>query len=85
MSDVHFVFMELKPNKTAPHPNLLEAWRTEIAAHLQPADRARVAVVESTLQDLPRPHALFDCIVSPANSYGIMDGGCASNFISLRA
>ncbi|OBZ69261.1 hypothetical protein A0H81_10712 [Grifola frondosa] len=29
----------------------------------------------STLQKLEPSHSDFDCIVSPANSYGIMDGG----------
>ncbi|KAH9951858.1 hypothetical protein B0H21DRAFT_254 [Amylocystis lapponica] len=75
MSDVHFVFMEPTQSKSAPHPSLPEAWRAQIAEHLAPADQARIAVVESMLGQLEPPHTLFDCIVSPANSYGIMDGG----------
>lgn len=33
--------------------------------------------LQSSLDDLPSGHSEFDCAVSPANSYGIMDGGCA--------
>ncbi|OCH92111.1 macro domain-like protein [Obba rivulosa] len=42
---------------------------------LSPQDQARFSVVESKLEDLEPPSSLFDCVVSPANSYGIMDGG----------
>ncbi|KAL6301595.1 hypothetical protein BKA93DRAFT_738343 [Sparassis latifolia] len=66
--------MEPKHKKTTG-PTLCEEWRTRIAQLLSPEDQPRFAVVQSTLQDLEPPNSLFDCIVSPANSYGLMDGG----------
>ncbi len=48
-----------------PQPALCEAWRAVFA------DQAAVTVVEGYFEDLEE----FDCLVSPANSYGIMDGG----------
>ena len=32
-------------------------------------------VAQTTLQELKYPYDEFDCIVSPANSYGRLDGG----------
>ncbi|EIN14694.1 macro domain-like protein [Punctularia strigosozonata HHB-11173 SS5] len=36
---------------------------------------AHFTFLQSSLDDLPSRHSGFDCAVSPANSYGIMDGG----------
>jgi len=48
--------------------------------HLQPKDLERFSFLESKLGQLKEAQATstFDCIVSPANSYGIMDGGLAT-------
>ena len=35
----------------------------------------RFTFVTDRLETLQAPNNQFDCIVSPANSYGIMDGG----------
>jgi len=48
-----------------PQSRLCEAWRKEFAEY--PA----VTVVQGYFEDLEN----FDCLVSPANSFGIMDGG----------
>ncbi|KAI0957753.1 hypothetical protein AcW1_006042 [Taiwanofungus camphoratus] len=74
MSGVQFVFMEPKQKKPNSGLSLYEAWRVQLKL-LSPADQRRFSVVESTLEQLEPPHSLFDCVVSPANSYGIMDGG----------
>lgn len=75
MSQVSFVFMEPKGQSAKTRLSLVDEWRARIAELIAPADRERFSVVESTLQDLKPPHSHFDCVVSPANSYGIMDGG----------
>lgn len=52
-----------------------DAWRSAIEETL-PADiRDRFELVQSNLADLPSKKISCDCVVSPANSYGIMDGG----------
>jgi O-acetyl-ADP-ribose deacetylase (regulator of RNase III) len=48
-----------------PNPQVCDAWR----AHFE--DVHRVQIVRGRFEDLPA----FDCIVSAANSFGLMDGG----------
>lgn len=73
MSDVDFVLME--PKHKGSTPSLHEAWERHISQLLSPRDQQRFHVVEARLDTLKPPHSEFDCMVSPANSYGIMDGG----------
>jgi hypothetical protein len=55
---------------------LCAEWKEEFGK--LPEDvRAHFTFVQSRLDELPAPHNKFDCAVSPANSYGLMDGGCA--------
>lgn len=35
-----------------------------------------VEIINGKFEDLPQ----FDCLVSPANSFGLMDGGMESNY-----
>jgi len=74
MSDVHFTFMEPK-QKPGHGISLKEAWQVQLQKLLSKQDQTRFSIVEGTLDMLEPPHSLFDCVVSPANSYGIMDGG----------
>ncbi|KZT71124.1 macro domain-like protein [Daedalea quercina L-15889] len=67
--------MEPKQKASAPGPSLYEAWTRHISEQLSPDDQQRFHVVEARLETLDPPHSEFDCVVSPANSYGIMDGG----------
>ncbi|KAL0946008.1 hypothetical protein HGRIS_012284 [Hohenbuehelia grisea] len=68
MEDIQFVLLDRSNH-------LVEEWKRAFAEHL-PADvSSRITILNSTLENLTPPHSLFDCIVSPANSYGIMDGG----------
>ncbi|KAG6374756.1 macro domain-like protein [Boletus reticuloceps] len=74
MSDVAFILID-PPNKAT---SLVKEWQHAFAQHLQPKDLERFTFVETRLSQLQAEsadHATFDCIVSPANSYGIMDGG----------
>ncbi|KAF9473502.1 macro domain-like protein [Pholiota conissans] len=54
---------------------LTEAWGRAITQHITEAYRDNFSVVRSILADVAPPHDKFDCIVSPANSYGRLDGG----------
>ncbi|KAF8632643.1 hypothetical protein AX17_004776 [Amanita inopinata Kibby_2008] len=78
MSDVSFTFISPpKPSKkqAGAGPTLLEAWKTAFSKHLSHRDQKRFAFIESKLDQLEPSKHQFDCIVSPTNSYGIMDGG----------
>lgn len=43
--------------------------------HLSEPVLSRFTLKQSKLSQLQPPDSLFDCIVSPANSYGRLDGG----------
>ncbi|EIW76083.1 macro domain-like protein [Coniophora puteana RWD-64-598 SS2] len=57
-----------------PHPSdsLCDAWRRAISSHFPDPTDCPFEVKECRLDDLD---IKFDCIMSPANSFGIMDGG----------
>ncbi|THH19316.1 hypothetical protein EW146_g1828 [Bondarzewia mesenterica] len=55
--------------------DLVDEWRQAFAALVPQECRAQVTILESTLRDLKPPNTPFDCIVSPANSFGRFDGG----------
>ena len=56
--------------------SLCAAWRTALQDIPEPI-AARFTVKETRLDPelLSREYGAFDCLVSPANSFGIMDGG----------
>ncbi|KAJ3042007.1 hypothetical protein HDV00_008298 [Rhizophlyctis rosea] len=64
MESIHFTFID-------PKDALAIAWRQHIESKLSPEDRTKFSVIHGRIDDAEGP---FDCIVSPANSYGIMDG-----------
>ena len=72
MSDVWFAFFD-HPSARALH----DAWKRSIAELLSPEDQSLITVLASPFEDMSGAEAAFDCLVSPANSYGIMDGGYA--------
>lgn len=55
------------------HPELIHAWEAAFAKYVPEEVAKRYTIVQS---ELARVKPGFDCIVSPANSYGLMDGGC---------
>lgn len=83
MSNVSFMLMDLPRNNESQPTSLIEEWRHAFAQHLQPKDLERFSFIESRLSQLQAAQVTFDCIVSPANSYGIMDGGSVSD-LQLR-
>ena len=66
----HFIFID-------PPTSLCDAWNRAIAEHFPSDANAPFSVHEGKLNELDADLLRCDCIVSPANSYGIMDGGCA--------
>ncbi|OBZ71364.1 hypothetical protein A0H81_08767 [Grifola frondosa] len=55
--------------------DLVDEWRQAFAALVPEECQAHVTILETTLSELKPPNASFDCIVSPANSFGRFDGG----------
>lgn len=68
MNDLNFILLDLSPS-------VIEEWKSALSQHI-PDVIDKFSIVHSTLEDLASgPHQQFDCIVSPANSYGFLDGG----------
>lgn len=66
--DVQFIFLDMS---TA----LVQAWKKAFTEHLDDSIHEKFTFLNCKLEDIPPPHDKFDCIVSPANSYGRLDGG----------
>ncbi|KAF8165722.1 macro domain-like protein [Crassisporium funariophilum] len=66
MNGIKFFFLD-------PSNSLTEAWQSAFEQH--GLTQHNFAIINSTLQDLPEDLRTYDCIVSPANSYGRLDGG----------
>ena len=74
----HFVFVARAHRP--PRPSLADAWRRAIQSYFPAGGRlgpgeAYITVCEGGLEELDPAEVRNDCIVSPANSFGIMDGG----------
>jgi len=64
--------------------DLVREWTKAFGERVPETIRQRFTMVtskSSRLSDLEEKYKKFDCIVSPANSYGLLDGGCV-RFIS---
>ena len=67
MDHLEFILLDIKPS-------LIEEWKRALKEHT-PDVIDKFSIVESTSEHLQSsPHKQFDCIVSPANSYGRLDG-----------
>ncbi len=69
------------PRTKVTAPSLCAAWRDALAADDVPAEVAARFVVKEAKLDPAALAAEFGacaCVVSPANAFGIMDGGCVS-------
>ncbi|KAI0271252.1 macro domain-like protein [Gloeopeniophorella convolvens] len=79
MSIPNFVLIAPPPRATVDTPTppdtLCDAWLRAISSRLPEHLKPRFAVLEGTLSGLPVERLQCDCVVSPANSFGIMDGG----------
>ncbi|TFY64289.1 hypothetical protein EVJ58_g2714 [Rhodofomes roseus] len=67
MEGIQFVLFDISED-------LVKAWQRAFAQHVPDAARGRFTITLSTNEDLSFPAEQFDCIVSPANSYGRLDG-----------
>lgn len=75
----HFIFINPKPFVYEdPSTSLCDAWNRAIARYFPSDPSPPFTVHEGELNKLDADLLRCDCIVSPANSYGIMDGGCAT-------
>lgn len=75
----HFIFINPKSSEYEdPSTSLCDAWNRAIAQYFPSDPSPPFTVYEGTLNELDADLLRCDCIVSPANSYGIMDGGCAT-------
>ena len=54
---------------------LYEAWRDAIKEVAPASVHEKFELLRGDLKELPAKKITVDCVVSPANSYGIMDGG----------
>jgi hypothetical protein len=68
----HFIL--ISPAPRANSESLVKAW-TQAITTLPSNLQAHFTVLEGMLSSLPPDKLRCDCIVSPANSFGIMDGG----------
>ena len=68
MDNLQFVLLDCSPI-------LIEEWRHAFKQHVPAKYRDKFSIIQSEMADLSPPYDQFDCIVSPANSYGRMDGG----------
>ncbi|KAI9452128.1 macro domain-like protein [Lactarius psammicola] len=74
----HFILIAPPLHATATTPvsrvSLCQVWTRTIGT-LSPELQTHFTVLEGTLSSLPTDQLQCDCVVSPANSFGIMDGG----------
>ena len=70
---LRFVLLASPPREG--QPSLSKAWKSAIQEHVPPSSELEFTVVEGRLEDVPAAVLRCDCMVSPANSFGIMDGG----------
>ncbi|GBE81763.1 macro domain-like protein [Sparassis crispa] len=72
-----FIAPEPRPPRKAgvkPKTSLCASWKQAIQEHLS-TDESFITVIEGKFNGIDAEKLRCDCIVSPANSFGIMDGG----------
>ncbi|KAJ8508539.1 hypothetical protein ONZ45_g9200 [Pleurotus djamor] len=68
LQDIEFLVLD-------PSKSLTDALRKSLEETLPEPILSKITIVNDRLADLKPPFSHFDCIVSPANSYGRLDGG----------
>ena len=71
----HFYLLERPVEYPCESKTLIQAWSEAIAAILPGTLQKHFTIKEMDLRAIARDGVQVDCIVSPANSFGIMDGG----------
>ena len=75
MDHLEFILLDI----SAP---LIEEWQLALKKHLPKDIQAKFTIIQSNISALPPPYDQFDCIVSPANSYGRLDGGWVEHAVN---
>jgi hypothetical protein len=75
----HFMLISRSPHATMEIPmrgsgSLVDAWTRSITT-LPSKLQTHFTVLQGTLASIPADWLQCDCVVSPANSYGIMEDG----------
>ena len=63
----HFILLD-------PSSSITADWIRAISQHVPSSLHGKLSIASSKLSDLAPAPAQFDCIVSPAGSYGRLDG-----------
>lgn len=79
----HFILIEPKPNEGINKAPLVEAWQEAISLYFSKDTNPPFTVLEGKLQELDAELLECDCMVSPANSFGVMDGGSVLSSLSF--
>ena len=72
---MHFILIEPKPYVKIFQAPLITEWKRAITSHFPDDANPPFTVIQGKLLDLDAKLLECDCMVSPANSFGIMDGG----------
>ncbi|PVF95266.1 macro domain-like protein [Serendipita vermifera] len=72
---VHYLFLEPRWSDDQSIPDMLSEWPTAIKKYFPDPKEAPFTVVEGFLGKVDNKILECECMVSPANSFGIMDGG----------
>jgi hypothetical protein len=67
LEDVQFLFFDISEA-------LVQGWDRAFSQLVPEQVCTQIQTLTCALSKLPPEHAKFDCIVSPANSYGRLDG-----------
>jgi general stress protein 26 len=71
----HFILIEPKPDRGGHRAPLVTAWNRAIDTYFVNESDPPFTVLEGKLEELEANLLECDCVVFPANSFGIMDGG----------
>ena len=74
MSIPHFIFISPKP-RNDKDPSLVEAWKNAVSMYFGEGGGVHFSIHQGYLREIDPALLRCDCMVSPANSFGIMDGG----------
>ncbi|WP_410961287.1 hypothetical protein, partial [Salmonella sp. SAL4457] len=69
-----FIFISPKPHRDNDQ-SLCEAWEEAAQKYFGEESSTHFSIHEGYLRDIDAALLQCDCMVSPANSFGIMDGG----------
>jgi hypothetical protein len=72
---VHYLFLEPRWPNFSNSPDMVSEWPKAITKYFPDTERPPFTIIEGALGQVDDKLLECDCMVSPANSFGIMDGG----------